>query len=109
MTFNELTAQRIRTALQQTPGVSERHMFGGVTFLYEGNMCCGVIDNDLVVRVGPSQYPVALQEPHARPMDFTGRALTGFVYVAREGFEAQTALEQWVGRGLQFVQSLPPK
>lgn len=110
MTFNELTALQIRTAMQSTPGVSERHMFGGVAFMLEGNMCCGVIEDNLVVRVGPDHYEHALREPHTRPMDFTGRPLHGFVYVDREGFaNDHVSLRQWIERGLSFVRTLPAK
>jgi hypothetical protein len=72
-------------------------------------MCCGVFDEKLVVRVGPDAYDEALREPHARPMDFTGRALPGFVYVAREGYASEVALKQWIDRGVGFVSSLPQR
>ena len=107
--FNDLTARKIRNALDRTPGVSERQIIGGVAFLVQGNMCCGVFDEKLVVRVGPDAYDEALREPHARPMDFTGRALPGFVYVAREGYASETALKQWIDRGVGFVSSLPQR
>jgi TfoX/Sxy family transcriptional regulator of competence genes len=109
MTFSELTANQIRNAIQSTPGMTERHMFGGVAFMLEGNMCCGVIEDNLVVRVGPRAYDEALQEPHARPMDFTGRPLRGFVYVDPAGFANNASLRQWIERGVRFVQTLPPK
>lgn len=109
MTFNETTAGKIRSTLERTPGLTERRMFGGVTFMLGGNMCCGVIEDNLVVRVGPHAYNDALQEPHARPMDFTGRPLTGFVYVAREGYESDHALLKWIDRGLDFVRTLPAR
>jgi hypothetical protein len=107
--FNDMTARKIRNALEHTPGVSERQIIGGVAFLVQGNMCCGVFDEKLVVRVGPDAYDEALREPHARPMDFTGRALPGFVYVAREGYASETALKQWIDRSVGFVCSLPQR
>jgi TfoX/Sxy family transcriptional regulator of competence genes len=109
LTFNELTAVSIRTAMKDLPGVSERNMFGGVSFMLEGNMCCGVIEDNLVVRVGPGAYEAALREPFARPMDFTGRPLAGFVYVDRAGYEAPDALLRWIERGVEFVRTLPPR
>jgi TfoX/Sxy family transcriptional regulator of competence genes len=109
MTFNELTANKIRDAIKGTPGVSERNMFGGISFMLGGNMCCGVIEDTLVVRVGPGAYEAALKEPHARPMDFTGRPLKGFVYVDRAGYEEPSALHAWIERGVAFVQTLPRK
>ncbi len=109
MTFNELTASQIRNTLQATPGISERHMFGGTAFMLGGNMCCGVFEDNLVVRVGQDAYDEALSEPHTRPMDFTGRPLRGFIYVAREGFASETSLRQWIHRGMSFVRTLPSK
>ena len=109
MTFSEKTAGRIRSTLKHTRGLTERQMFGGAAFMLDGHMCCGVIEDNLVVRVGPHAYQEALQEPHARPMDFTGRPLTGFVYIAREGYESDQALLRWIHRGLDFVSTLPPR
>jgi TfoX/Sxy family transcriptional regulator of competence genes len=109
MTFNEITAEKIRKAMADTPDVSERNMFGGVSFMLQGNMCCGVIEDNLVVRVGPGAYDAVLREPHTRPMDFTGRPLRGFVYVDRAGYETPDALHGWIERGVSFVQTLPRK
>jgi TfoX/Sxy family transcriptional regulator of competence genes len=107
--FDEGTAQRVRDTLGHATGLTERKMFGGVAFMLDGNMCCGVIEQDLVVRVGPEHYDEMVREPHARPMDFTGRSLRGFVYVAPAGFDTETALEQWIARGVDFVRTLPAK
>jgi hypothetical protein len=78
-------------------------MFGGLCFMVNGAMCCGLTKTDFMVRVGPAGYDVALREPHARPMDFTGRALAGMVFVAREGLWKDAALAKWIGRGVSFV------
>ena len=109
MTFSERTVHQIRRAIGNTPGLSERPLYSGVAFMLRGNMCCGMIDDNLVVRVGPDTYDDALREPHTRPMDFTGRPLPGFVYVDRAGFANSALLEQWIDRGMRFVRTLPPK
>jgi hypothetical protein len=107
--FSERTVKKIRRAIGNTPGLSERPLFSGVTFMVQGNMCCGVLEDHLVVRVGLDRYDAALREPHARPMDFTGRPLPGFVYVDRAGFANGALLKQWIDRGMSFVRTLPPK
>jgi len=56
-------------------------MFGGIAFMLNGNMCCGVTNDDLMVRVGADGLEDALDQPNARPMDFTGRPMKGFVFV----------------------------
>lgn len=109
MAYDEGLAQRIREALEERSDVSEKRMFGGVAFLVRGNMCCGVARENLMVRVGPEDYDDALGQPHAREMDFTGRAMKGFVYVAAEGVEDDGDLHGWVERGVAFAGSLPPK
>ena len=109
MAYNEHLASRIREALDDREDITEKKMFGGLSFMLAGNMCCGIVGDDLVVRVGPEGHEKALAEPHARPMDFTGRSLKGMVYVASEGFETDKGLEYWLGQGLSFALSLPPK
>lgn len=109
MAFDEGLAQRIREALDDEAGVSERRMFGGLAFMLRGNMCVGVVGEDLMVRVGPDGYERALREPHAREMDFTGRAMRGFVYVGADGLGSDADLRGWVQRGVGFASSLPVK
>lgn len=84
-------------------------MFGGLAFMVRGHMTVGVRNEDLMVRVGRDAHADALAQPHARPMDFTGRPLEGFVYVGSAGLEADDDLEEWIGRGLSFAESQPPK
>lgn len=109
MAYDEVLAARIRERLQAIPGVAEKKMFGGLCFLLNGNMACGVTGDELMVRVGPAGYAEALAQPHAREMDFTGRALKGFVYVTPEGLEDDGDLTGWLARGRDFAASLPPK
>ena len=73
------------------------------------NFCCGVPNDDLVVRVGPDACEGALARPATREMDFTGRPMKGWVYVASAGLESRSALDEWVSRDVQFALSLPAK
>ena len=109
MAYSDELATRVRAALGGQTSVVEKKMFGGLTFMVDGHMCCGVVQEMLMVRVGPDGYDEALMEPHARPMDFTGKALTGMLYVEPQGLQPDEALGRWVKRGLAFVQSKPPK
>jgi TfoX/Sxy family transcriptional regulator of competence genes len=106
--YDEGLAERTRAVLA-AGDVDERKMFGGLAFMVAGNMCCGIVGDDLMVRVGPEGYAAALAEPHAREMDFTGRAMRGMVYVDASGVADDDALESWVQRGLEYARSLPPK
>lgn len=104
MPYDEALSARIRETLRERSDITERKMFGGVAFLCDGRMCCGVAGPDLVVRVVESEMPRALARPHVRPMDLTGRPLRGFVFVSPDGCRTNHALEKWVGEGLRFVQ-----
>ena len=108
MAYDEGLAQRLREALTDQP-VKEKKMFGGIAFMLQGNMCCGVNDDELMARVGPEAYEESLAQPHARPMDFTGRPLKGYIYVAPAGFEDDEELQAWVDRCVRFARSLPAK
>ena len=109
MAYDEDTAKRVRGALGKTPGVVEKRMFGGIAFLVRGNMCCGVIGDRLMLRVGPEGYDSALARPHAQEMDFTGKPMKGLVYVEPEGFASSRDLKAWVEKALRFTLSLPAK
>src|SRR5262245_27730608 len=109
MAYDEGLAERIRSVLDEQPGVSERRMFGGVAFLVKGHMSVGIVQDKLMVRVGPDAYDRVLRERHARRMDFTGRPMKGFVYVVPSGYESDADLERWVNLGVAYVTSLPTK
>jgi hypothetical protein len=109
MAYDEGLAQRIREILDDLPALVEKKMFGGVGFMVQGNMACGVNGNNLIIRVGPERYEEALTQPHARVFDFTGRPMKGWVMVAPGGHETDESLADWVQQGVEFVLSLPAK
>ena len=109
MAYDEGTAERLRDLFAGRFDVSEKRMFGGIAFMLSGNMLCGVVDDNLMVRVGPERYAEALARPQAREMDLTGRSLKGFVYVRAEGLTDDADLADWTGRGVAFAAGLPPK
>jgi TfoX/Sxy family transcriptional regulator of competence genes len=109
MAYDEGLAQRVRERLAPQPALVEKRMFCGIGFMVQGNMCCGVLGDELIVRVGPEQYPAVLAEPHSREFDLTGRAMKGWVTVNSQGLDSDRALEGWVDQGLRFALSLPPK
>jgi TfoX/Sxy family transcriptional regulator of competence genes len=107
--YDERLAERIRRATAERAGVTEKKMFGGLAFLLDGHMFCGVIDDELMVRLGEERAGSALDQPHTRPMDFTGRPLKGYIYVAPEGLAEEAELRVWVDAGAEFASALPPK
>jgi TfoX/Sxy family transcriptional regulator of competence genes len=109
MAYDAELADRIRAALSDHEDITERQMFGGLCFMLAGHMCCGIVDDELMARVGPEQYASALEHPHSREMDFTGRSMQGFVYVAPSGLRSDRALQDWIESCVRFVTTLPPK
>jgi len=109
MAFDETVAGRVREALAEARDVVEKKMFGGVAFMVRGNMCCGVIGDRLMLRVGPAGYEAALSRPHTGPMDFTGRPMKGMVYVEPAGFASAADLKTWIARAMEFTLSLPAR
>jgi hypothetical protein len=98
MAFYESLAARIRDALARKKGVEEQKMFGGISFLLNGNLLVGVWKDSLCVRFGPDQAEEALKEPHVSELDITGRPMNGWVLVDPEGVEGDDQLARWVGR-----------
>lgn len=109
MAFDEGLAQRIREQIDPTLEVTEKKMFGGLCYLLNGNMCFGIIGSELMIRVGRDQYDDTLAMPHAREMDFTGRAMRGFVQVDESGLSEDDDLKAWLQRGLAYAATFPPK
>ena len=109
MAYDKELAARVRKALAPYTGVVEIKMFGGLCFTVRGNMCCGVLNDDLVLRVSPESAARCLTEPHARPMDFTGRPMKNFLYIGPRGCANPRSLKKWLKRGIDFATSLPPK
>ncbi|HEX4806149.1 MAG TPA: TfoX/Sxy family protein [Conexibacter sp.] len=110
MAYDEDLAERIRLLLRaERDAVGERKMFGGIAFMVDGHMCVGVIGQDLMARLGEDAADAALDEPHTRPMDFTGRPMRNMVYVAPAGTATDAALRDWIRRALAFVDTLPAR
>ena len=109
MAYDEGLAHRIREVLADQPGLTEKKMFGGIAFMVQGNMACGVSGEEIMVRVGPDEMDSAAAQAHVRPADMAGRPMKGWVMIAPEGYEADEDLEDWVQQGVNFALSLPPK
>ena len=108
MAYNLKLAERIRSELDGTPFV-EKKMFGGVGFLVNGNLACGVNKDDLIVRVDPEKHEALLKKPHARPFDMTGRPMKGWLLVEADGVKTDKQLSTWVKQGIEFASTLPAK
>ena len=109
MAYDTTLAKRVVALLRRRKHITQKKMFGGVCFLVDGNMCCGVERDKLVIRVGAEPYEQLLRKRHVKPMDFTSRPLRGFIYVMPEGVRGQETLRSWLEYGLRYAGSLLPK
>ena len=109
MAYDEGLAHRLDEHFEGRSGVEIKKMFGGLCFMVNGHMCCGIVGDTLMARVGPARYDECLSHAHAREMDFTGKPMKGMIYVSPEGIESDEDLIYWVGLCERFVGSLPPK
>jgi len=109
MNFDDKLAARVRRLLKRRAGYSERRIFGGLCFMLNGNMCGGVLHDNLIVRVMPEDYAASLKRPHTRKFDFTGRPLKGFVVVRPKGHRTDKSLKHWMAHGTRCALSLPDK
>jgi hypothetical protein len=109
MVYNKDLSGRIRRCLENVPSVTEIVMFGGVGFLVNGNMACGVHSENLIIRLSPQDGEQALTRPHTRPFDLSGRPMRGWLYVEPDGAASDADLQAWVDRGVAYAQSLPSK
>ncbi|MBF8266889.1 MAG: hypothetical protein HW388_397 [Dehalococcoidia bacterium] len=109
MAYDENLAQRIRQLLSGQPGRTEKKMFGGLSFMLQGNMACGVLRDDMIVRIDPVQHDAVTAQPHIRTFDMTGRPMKGWIVVGPGAIASDAELQEWVIKGVQYALSLPPK
>lgn len=108
MAYDLKLAERVRSKLNETPFV-EKKMFGGVGFLLNGNMACGVNKDNLIVRIDPEKQNTLLKKPHTKPFDLTGKPMKGWLVVEAEGVKTNKQVSAWVKEGVAFASTLPPK
>ena len=109
MAYDEGLAQRVREMIEERDGFNDKKMFGGICWLFHGNMAGGIINEDIIIRVGPGRYDAALQQPDTRVFDITGRVMKGWVMVSGNGLKSDATLAEWIQTGVDFALSLPPK
>ena len=109
MAYDKKLAERIRKTIGKNKYVTEKKMFGGLSFMFSKKMFCGVLKDDLVLKMSPEQCAEALKKPQVRPMDFTGRPMNGFVYVNQKGCKSEKDLNKWVELSLNHAKSMKKK
>jgi TfoX/Sxy family transcriptional regulator of competence genes len=109
MSFDEKLATRVREGLGTGKGITEKKMFGGIAFLLDGKMFCGVWKDELMVRVGPENHNKAVSQKHVRVMNHGGKPIVGFVFVASIGLKSKKNLAKWLDMGKAYALTLAKK
>jgi hypothetical protein len=109
MPYSDSLAQRIRHALRGRRGVVEKKMFGGVGFMLHGHLCVGIWKDSLITRLEKDDAKAALDEPHVKPFDITGKPMAGWLLVEAAGLESDAELGPWLERSIDYVKTLPKK
>ncbi len=109
MPHNEQIEKQVSDAVKNWKHTNSKKMFGGMCHLIKGNMFCGVLKNDLILRLGKESAETVLNQPHTKPFDITGKPMKGWVMVAQDGFETQEKLTAWLEMARSFALTLPPK
>jgi TfoX/Sxy family transcriptional regulator of competence genes len=107
--YSEELADRLREHLAPVKRVTEREMFGGISFMVGGNMCCGVLGDDLVVRIDPTLHHDALTRPNVSEFVMGGRSSRGMIRVGPAGVDDDSELALWLRLGIAHATSLAPK
>lgn len=102
MAYNEQLADRVREALELTPRVVEKKMMGGLTFMVNSKMCVGIVKDELMLRIAPEEYELALERRGCREMDFTGRPMKGFIFVNEDGLKSRKDFTYWIDLALAY-------
>lgn len=102
MAYNEKLADRVREEFVSVRKIEEKKMMGGLTFMVNGKMCVGILNDDLMLRIAPGEYEQALERRGCREMDFTGRPMKGFVFVSPEGTKTKRDLTYWTSLALAY-------
>jgi TfoX/Sxy family transcriptional regulator of competence genes len=109
MPYNKSLEARIQKLVSVWRKTDSKKMFGGICHLLDGNMFCGVYKDFLILRLGEEKAAEALDLPHVKPFDITGRPMKGWVMVEEQGFAGEKELKEWLEEARGFVKTLRPK
>lgn len=109
MAYNQELADRMRQILKSERAVVEKGMFGGIGFMVNGNLACGVHKQDLIVRLGQDDFTASRKKPHVRVFNLTGRPMNGWLMISARAYASEKDLRGWVAKSLAHAGSLPPK
>ena len=109
MAYDEGLAHRIEEYIEQFDDAYPKNMFGGIAWMVNGNIACGVYKESLISRVGPELYQEALRQDGVLEFDITGRPMKGWIMATEDAISEDSELKYWIDKGLEFGRTLPAK
>ena len=110
MAYDEQLAARLRAALGDEPGLTEKRMFGGLAFLVDGHMAAAASgQGGMLLRVDPAHTEELVGHADVERFQMRGREMDGWLRVGPDGVRTDEELQGWLDRALAYVRSLPPK
>ena len=108
MAFDAELAERVRGMLRDELDVTEKRMFGGLTFLVNGNMSVTVSGRGgLMVRLDPDDAAARLDGDVVTPFEMRGKPMKGWLRVSDAGYAADDQFRDWVDRSVEYARTLP--
>jgi TfoX/Sxy family transcriptional regulator of competence genes len=102
MAYDTKLAERIRESLAHLAKVEEKEMMGGLSFLYNGKMCVGIIKDEMMCRIDPDGHEAAVEKTGCRTMDFTKKPMKGWVMIDETGMKTKKEFGYWIGLALDY-------
>jgi len=103
MAYNQFLADRINRILtEKNISFVDKKMMGGLCYMVDNKMCVGIVKDELMARIGPDQYEEALKKPGCKEMNFTGRAMKGYVFLDAEAIDMEEDLAYWIQLCINF-------
>lgn len=93
---------------QALPGevVGEKKMFGGLCFTLNDKMLVGVGKGEIMVRATNEDMAKGLQSGELKEMDFTGKPLKNFAYLAHAEDLSAEEFGVWIDRSAGFLREI---
>jgi TfoX/Sxy family transcriptional regulator of competence genes len=109
MAYDEQLAERVKKLIKTEKKLEQKKMFGGIAFLVNGNMCCGIHGAEVILRVDPEKYAVLLAKPQVREFDMTGKPMKGWLILKNSAAAKPAELKRWVNEALSYALTLKKK
>jgi len=98
------------TLIADAPGVEKKKMFGYPAAFVAGQMCCGLFQDRMMMRLSETDREAFVAKYKARAFEpMPGRPMREYVEVPDRLIKDVTQLKEWLAKSMGYVSALPPK